>query len=62
MFIGAIDSSKESIEYKLSEKEGGTAVLIVIGGAREVLDCHPGTAKLTLKTRKGFCKIALRKG
>ena len=37
-------------------------MLLVVGGAQEALDTHPGTLDLTLKRRKGFVKQALRNG
>ncbi len=40
----------------------GNAVVIVIGGATEALDAHPGMFELTLKRRKGFIKMALKHG
>ncbi len=40
----------------------GNSVLLVLGGAKESLDAHPGTFDLTLKDRKGFVKIALMTG
>ncbi|XP_061402539.1 2-acylglycerol O-acyltransferase 2-like [Musca vetustissima] len=38
------------------------AVAILVGGAHEALDCHPGQYILTLKNRKGFVKIAIKSG
>lgn len=37
-------------------------MLIVVGGAAESLDAHPGTNALTLLRRKGFVKFALKHG
>lgn len=42
--------------------DGGNAVIIVVGGAAESLDAHPGSTTLTLKDRKGFVKMALKTG
>ncbi|KAI5848977.1 diacylglycerol acyltransferase-domain-containing protein [Tricharina praecox] len=42
--------------------EGGRAITIVIGGARESLEAQPGTMKLVLKKRRGFLKLAIREG
>jgi len=42
--------------------EGGRAITIVIGGARESLEAQPGTMKLVLKKRRGFIKLAIREG
>ena len=36
--------------------------MIVVGGAEEALDAHPGHHILTLKKRKGFIKMALQTG
>jgi len=63
--LGVGDVSKESIHYHLAKgrkKGGGEAVLIIVGGAKEALDAHPGTITLTLNERKGFVKTALRDG
>ncbi|XP_058268396.1 diacylglycerol O-acyltransferase 2 [Hemibagrus wyckioides] len=38
------------------------AVVIVVGGAAESLDCAPGMNSVTLRNRKGFIKLALQKG
>jgi 1-acyl-sn-glycerol-3-phosphate acyltransferase len=37
-------------------------VVIVVGGANEAMDAHPGTAILTLAKRKGFVRLALKTG
>eukprot|EP00794_Sanderia_malayensis_P010751 gene10751-11901_t len=60
--FGLSDVSKESIQYLCSKKEGGNAVIIVVGGAAESLDAHPGSCNLTLKDRKGFVRMALLTG
>ncbi|CAJ0590258.1 unnamed protein product [Cylicocyclus nassatus] len=62
MLMGMIDASKQSIEYVLNGAETGRAVVLVIGGAEEALDAHPGYHTLTLKSRKGFVKEALKTG
>ncbi|ETN69683.1 diacylglycerol acyltransferase [Necator americanus] len=62
LLMGMIDASKESIEYVLNSPETGRAVVIVIGGAEEALDAHPGYHMLTLKSRKGFIKEAVKTG
>ena len=59
---GICDVSKESITHLCTGKESGNAVIIVVGGAAESLDAHPGEATLTLKDRKGFVKMALLTG
>ncbi|TGZ79404.1 DAGAT-domain-containing protein [Ascodesmis nigricans] len=40
--------------------EGGRAITIVIGGARESLEAFPGRMRLVVKRRRGFLKIAMR--
>lgn len=65
--MGIRSVSKESIRNTLgkggpSNDGKGRAVTIVIGGARESLEAHPGTLRLILKSRKGFVKMALRAG
>ncbi|GAM27342.1 hypothetical protein SAMD00019534_105170 [Acytostelium subglobosum LB1] len=40
----------------------GQSVLIVVGGAEESLDAHPGNNELLLKKRKGFIKLAFAHG
>lgn len=59
---GMIDCSRESIKHVLEHQEKGKAVVLVVGGAEEALDAHPGCHILTLKKRKGFVKIALQTG
>ena len=65
--MGLRSVSKESIWNILSKggpnNDGqGRAVTIVIGGARESLEAHPGTLRLILNGRRGFVKMALRTG
>lgn len=59
---GAISSSAESINYVLSQKEGGNIVGLVPGGAEESFYCHPGVYKTIVRKRKGFVKVALKNG
>ena len=54
--------SKESISYILEQPEKGYAVVIVVGGAEEALDAHPGKYILVLGKRKGFVKMAMKHG
>ncbi|KAK5977489.1 Monoacylglycerol acyltransferase [Trichostrongylus colubriformis] len=58
---GMIDCSRESLSYVLSGKKGKACVLVV-GGAEEALDAHPGYHILTINKRKGFIKLALETG
>ncbi|KAG2457368.1 MOG2A acyltransferase, partial [Polypterus senegalus] len=59
---GLIPSDKESATYLLENKQGGSAVVIAIGGAPESLDARPGAFTLLLKNRKGFVRLAIEKG
>ncbi|XP_043661547.1 diacylglycerol O-acyltransferase 2 [Drosophila teissieri] len=70
---GLVSVSKEALVYLLTKsndpkhndnRDGFTsnAVAILVGGAQEALDSHPGKYILTLKNRKGFVKMAIRTG
>lgn len=70
---GLMSAKKKSILNALNQphdkaarcnRDGNTAnaVAIVVGGAQEALLSRPGTYRLILKKRKGFCKIALETG
>jgi len=59
---GSCAVSKESIQWLLTQEGKGNMLIIVIGGARETLDAHPGTFRLLVKKRKGFIRIALKEG
>ncbi|XP_028655954.2 2-acylglycerol O-acyltransferase 2 [Erpetoichthys calabaricus] len=59
---GLIPSDKDSATYLLENKQGGSAVVIAIGGAPESLDARPGAFTLLLKNRKGFVRLAIEKG
>lgn len=56
MSFGVCTVDKASIEYILQRMGKGQAAVIVVGGAAESLDAHPGNFRLTLKNRKGFAK------
>eukprot|EP00760_Papus_ankaliazontas_P029574 PhM_4_TR4298/c0_g1_i1/m.45099/K14457/MOGAT2, MGAT2; 2-acylglycerol O-acyltransferase 2 len=58
---GAGDASKANILKSLRGGPGKSTCLVV-GGAAESLDAAPHTARLTLKNRKGFVKLALVAG
>ncbi|KAK4318728.1 hypothetical protein Pmani_010300 [Petrolisthes manimaculis] len=62
MATGAVSATRESMDYLLGQEGGGRALCLVVGGARESLDCHPALVTLHLNKRKGFCKMALRHG
>ncbi|KYQ93987.1 diacylglycerol O-acyltransferase 2 [Tieghemostelium lacteum] len=57
--IGSV--SKKSCTNILNSGKG-QSICIVIGGAEESLDAHPGNNEITLKNRKGFVKLALNNG
>ncbi|CAO1628003.1 unnamed protein product [Parajaminaea phylloscopi] len=59
--MGLCSVSKRSCERAL-RKGKGSSITIVVGGAAESLNAHPGTADLVLKRRLGFIKIAIRNG
>jgi len=59
---GMVDCSRQSVEHIIGKKQKGNAAVLVVGGAEEALDAHPGTHILTLRRRKGFVKIALQNG
>ncbi|XP_001360329.2 diacylglycerol O-acyltransferase 2-like [Drosophila pseudoobscura] len=70
---GMVSVSKESLVRLLTKsndpKHAGNsdgftsnAVAILVGGAQEAMDSHPGKYILTLKNRKGFVKMAIRTG
>ncbi|XP_069748257.1 diacylglycerol O-acyltransferase 2 [Narcine bancroftii] len=59
---GIFPVTREAIDYMLSMNGTGNAVIIVIGGAAESLECSPGSNVVNLKNRKGFVKIALQNG
>ena len=54
--------SSSSSQGQTTKEPQGNAVVIVVGGANEAMDAHPGTAILTLAKRKGFVRLALKTG
>ncbi|KAJ9583975.1 hypothetical protein L9F63_021686, partial [Diploptera punctata] len=58
--LGGCPSSAEAMSHILSRP--GNALALVVGGASESLECHPGTYRIILKRRKGFIKLALMHG
>ncbi|XP_005401666.1 PREDICTED: diacylglycerol O-acyltransferase 2-like protein 6 [Chinchilla lanigera] len=62
MAMGLCPVSKLALEYTLTRKGSGNAVVIVVGGATESLLCCPGASTVLLKRRKGFVKLALETG
>uniref|UniRef100_A0A8C8J7T7 Acyltransferase n=1 Tax=Oncorhynchus tshawytscha TaxID=74940 RepID=A0A8C8J7T7_ONCTS len=59
---GICPVTRNSIDYLLSQNGTGNAVVIVVGGAAESLDCAPGMNSVTLNNRKGFVRLALQQG
>ena len=59
--MGVCSVTKRSCE-RILRKGPGNAITIVVGGAAESLNAHPGTSDLILKKRLGFIKIAIREG
>ncbi|GFN89091.1 2-acylglycerol o-acyltransferase 2 [Plakobranchus ocellatus] len=62
LLSGAVEVSGSSIDWVLTKEGCGNAVAIMVGGAKEALDAHPGSLTLNIKGRKGFCKKALMHG
>lgn len=60
--LGGINASARSINHVLGKSNGGNVAVLMVGGAQEAFNCRPGQYKLVLKTRKGFCRIALKNG
>jgi hypothetical protein len=60
LYFGAQSISRDSILNTLSKK--GDSVAISIGGGAEMIYGVPGTAKLVIKNRFGFVRIALETG
>ena len=61
-FLGGVESSAHSLKFLLQNPGRGRLIGIVIGGAEEVLDAHPGSHELNLLGRRGFCRFALEMG
>ena len=62
MSFGVVDVSRDSLLHILTRTGPGHSVVIIIGGAREVLYTSPDTYILSLKNHKGFAKLALQTG
>ncbi|VVC95730.1 unnamed protein product [Leptidea sinapis] len=61
--LGGCASSQESLLYLLDTKRHqGNCVALIVGGAAEALDSHPGEYKVILSRRKGFIRVALKSG
>lgn len=59
---GICPVNRDTLNYILSKSGTGNAVVIVVGGAAESLNCTPGKNCVILKERKGFVKLALQHG
>lgn len=59
---GAVAASKRSLNWILSNPEKGNSATLIVGGAAEALYTEPGSYKICLKKRKGFCRVALQNG
>jgi hypothetical protein len=62
MSLGFLDVSKDSLKIALTQKGPGHSVIIVIGGAAEVIFAHKDIYHFKLKNRKGFARLALETG
>ncbi|KAF8386096.1 hypothetical protein PRIPAC_75238, partial [Pristionchus pacificus] len=75
MLHGVINCSRESLQPRCGVKDNdvicsnvlgrsgkGQAAVLVVGGAEESLDAHPGKYVIMLSRRKGFIKIAIETG
>jgi len=58
---GCCAASRESIETLL-RNPSGTAAVLVVGGAREVMYCDEDKIELVMSRRKGFIRLALKHG
>ncbi|XP_054851505.1 2-acylglycerol O-acyltransferase 3 [Eublepharis macularius] len=61
MSSGMVPVSKRSLDFLLRGGPGH-AVVIVVGGAAESLDCSPGEQRVRLQGRRGFVRLALQHG
>ncbi|XP_049644127.1 2-acylglycerol O-acyltransferase 3-like [Suncus etruscus] len=62
MALGLCPVSRQSLDFLLSSRPSGQAVVIMVGGAQEAMNAIPGVHRLTLRNRKGFVRLALRHG
>ncbi len=59
---GLCNVHRDSYRTLLSNNKGGTAAVVVPGGAEESLESTPEKMTIILKSRRGFVKMALRTG
>ena len=63
VILGSCSASRESCQYFLNGSSGeGNAVIIVVGGMREIYLAEYQTMIFYLKKRKGFIRLALQNG
>ena len=60
--LGVSAATSRNIDYLFENHKNGQAVVIIIGGAREVFCQDRNCIELVLKNRKGFVKKALKHG
>lgn len=63
-WLGACRVSRESCQYLLNDRTrtGGSALIIVVGGMREIYLTEYHNMVFYLKSRKGFIRLALENG
>ncbi|KAK4876556.1 hypothetical protein RN001_009062 [Aquatica leii] len=57
-----ISASEKSLNYLLSDTNGGNAVALFVGGSEEIIYASKKDYHIVLKKRKGFIRVALRNG
>lgn len=62
MLTGTCAATSKNLDCLMANKEGGRAAILVVGGAREVLNQDHSSIDLIIKNRKGFIKKALQHG
>lgn len=63
LMLGSIEVTQEAIKNVLQEPNQGHAVLIIVGGAREILRARPNNNyDLVLNKRRGFIRTAMING
>lgn len=63
MSLGIVEVGKDSLRHVLTRMGPGHSVVIILGGAPELLEVgQRDTYHLTLKNRKGFARLALETG
>jgi len=62
ILLGGTESSGSCLKWLLEHPGRGRAIGIVIGGAEEALDAHPGRHRINLLHRRGFLRYALKYG